>query len=139
MISMERGLNNIMPFFKTTHNIIVDSGEYFESKWMDSDKLQLPPKQDWDYSRELHIEEVDLWEVIYENSGAFGLYAAWLPYAEFYLMRYGWDETLGQSPKLETFYGPGAIQKVIKKAKTFGITLPLHQYWVDNDKMWLYT
>lgn len=131
----EKELNNTMPFFKTTYNIVVDSGEYFESKWMDSNELQLPPKQDWDYSRELNIDDVDLWEVIYENSDAFGLYAAWLPYAEFYLMRFGWRD---ESPKLETFYGPGAIKRVIAKAREFGVDLPLHKHWVDNDKMWLY-
>jgi len=139
MISTEKELNNSMPFFKTTYNIVVDSGEHFESKWMDSNELQLPPKQDWDYSRELNIDDVDLWEVIYEDSATFGLYAAWLPYAEFYLMRFGWNERQGESPKLETFYGKGALQRVVNRAKSFGVDLAMHKHWVDNDKMWLYS
>ncbi len=73
-----------MPFFKTTHNIINDNQEYFDDKWMDSDKLILPPKEEWTYDRELTIDDIDLWEVIYENN--FGIYGAYSPHAEFYMI-----------------------------------------------------
>lgn len=122
-----------MPFFKTTQNILVDSGEYFESKWMDSNTLITPPKSPWTYDREMQIEDVDLWEVIYEDK--IGVYAAWSPHAEFYLIRNHWHEP---ELKLETFYGPKAMQRVYNRAKELGQTLPLNQYWVDPDKMWLY-
>ena len=122
-----------MPFFKTTKNILVDSGEYFESAWMASETLILPPKKDWDYAREMQIEDVDLWEVVYEDK--VGVYASWSPYAEFYMIRYGWKD---QSPKIETYYGLGAMDKVIAIAKANGTALPLHQHWVEDEQMWLY-
>ena len=81
-----------MPFFKTTYNILVRPGEdeLFDPNWMNSDKMILPPKKDWDYSRELQIEDIHIWEVLYEASGGIGIYAAWDPFAEFYMFTTGW-------------------------------------------------
>jgi hypothetical protein len=39
---------------------------------------------------------------------------------------------------LETFYGPKASERLFKRAKELGITLPLNQIWVDSDQRWLY-
>jgi hypothetical protein len=138
-----------MPFFKSTYNILkkVDEDEVFESKWMDSNKLELPPKINWDYGRELKIEDVDIWEVLYEASEAIGLYAAWLPYAEFYLItnsfnyknsatiirnHHYWDKNF------ETYYGPGAQIQVIKRCKELEIPYRLNKIWVEDEDMWLY-
>jgi hypothetical protein len=119
-----------MPFFKTTHNIFKDYGEHFNANWMDSDKLVLPPTADWDYSRELTIEDVDIWELIHESS--VGIYAAWCPYAEFYLLRPFWQlEEDGY--KIETFYGRNAAGRVRKRAKDFGIELHVTEIWVDDE------
>jgi hypothetical protein len=35
--------------FKSTQNIFKDFAEVFESKWMDSNVLEMPQKVDWDY------------------------------------------------------------------------------------------
>lgn len=138
-----------MPFFKSTYNILkkVDEDEVFETKWMESDTLNLPPKIDWDYSRELKIEDIDIWEVLYEASNAIGLYAAWLPYAEFYLITTSfnynnparivnnhayWDKNF------ETYYGAGAQAQVIQRCKILGIPFRLNQVWVEDEDMWLY-
>ena len=118
-----------MPFFKSNKNIFTDNGEYFESKWMDSDKIVLPPTTDWSYDRELQIDDIDLWEVIYEHD--FGIYAAWTPRAEFYMiMPFHW--MVAQGYHIETFYGLDAGLQTQKRAKELGITLPLHNYWVDD-------
>ena len=123
-----------MPFFKTTHNIYVDNGEYFDSNWMDSDKLVLPPRRYWSYERELKIEDVNLWELIYEN-GNVGVYASWDPYAEFYLIKPPWwDRHLG----FETYYGKGALKIVKKRMEELNIPIPNVKYWVDKEDMWLY-
>jgi hypothetical protein len=139
-----------MPFFKSTYNILKkqDEDEVFNKNWMDSDKLVLPPKIDWDYSRELTVEDVDIWEVLYEASGAIGIYAAWLPYAEFYLITTGFDYrnpnriVNGHSYTdrlLETYYGPQAQEKVHLRAAQLGINLQKSQVWVDAEDMWLYS
>ena len=122
-----------MPFFKTTANIFVDKGEYFDPNWMDSNKIVLPPKTNWDYQREMTIEDVDLWEVIVE--AGYGVYAAWSPYAEFYLIKPpSWISSLD----IETFYGPGANKQVMRRMKELGIPFTPNKIWVDNEDMWLY-
>jgi hypothetical protein len=118
-----------MPFFKSNANIFKDQGEYFESKWMDSNELVLPPTTDWTYDRELQIDDVDLWEVIHE--GAFGIYAAWSPRAEFYMILPFW-KMVDKGHSVETFYGIDAGLKTQQRAKELGITLPLNNYWVDD-------
>jgi len=89
-----------MPQFKTTKNIFVDpwNDELFDQNWMNSESVSLPPKKDWDYKREIKIEDVDIWEVIYQQGGGLGLYASWSPYAEFYLITKGLQG-------VATFYG----------------------------------
>ena len=126
-----------MPFFKTTHNIFKDYGEVFDPNWMDSDKLVLPPRTEWDYKREMTIEDVDVWELIYEAGGGRGVYAAWSPYAEFYMIKHSWTDTANNS-KIETFYGPGASKKVQKRAKELGMVLNTNKIWVDDEDLWLY-
>ena len=119
-----------MPFFKSNKNIFADYGEYFESKWMDHDTVFLPSTTVWSYDRELHIDDIDLWEVIYENN--FGIYAAWSPQAEFYMIvPFYWMADKGFH--IETFYGKDAGVKTWKRAKELGIDLPLHDHWIDTD------
>jgi hypothetical protein len=125
-----------MPFFKTTVNIVKDNDEYFDPNWMDSDTLKLPPHQEWDYQRDMQIEDVDLWEVIYE-SGSIGLYAAWQPHAEFYLFKPPW-QMLEKGWGLETYYGANAVNKAEVRLKEFGVTLPKHKVWVEPEDLWLY-
>lgn len=123
--------------FRTTDNIFKDNKVLFEDNWMDKKDAYYPPTTPWDYSRELQIEDVDFWEVIYEASGGIGIYASWSPYAEFYLIRRGWsvENKIG----LETYYGAGALSKVKKIAKEMGINLGTNKIWVEPENMWLYT
>lgn len=125
--------------FRTTANIFKDHGEYFDPNWMDSNKVVLPPKTDWDYSRDMRLEDVDIWEVLWEAGGSWGVYASWSPYAEFYMVRTGFDrEIQGLSP--EFYYGTGAQNKVIKRMKELNMpTLNLNTVWVEPEDMWLYS
>lgn len=119
-----------MPFFKSNANIFKDNGEYFEQKWMDSDTPFLPPTKEWTYDRELQIDDIDLWEVIHE--GDFGIYAAWSPHAEYYMIVPFWWK-MDQGYSIETFYGADAAAKVWKRANDLGIKLPILDYWMDDD------
>jgi len=126
-----------MPIFKSTANILktVNKDEVFNPDWMNYNTIQTPPKFDWDYSRELQIEDIDIWEVIYEGFSGTCLYAAWSPYAEFYMFLYGMDPSKAQ---IETFYGKNANKEVIKKIKELKIPIAINSIWVDDDEMWLY-
>lgn len=99
-----------MPQFKSTLNIFTDFGdEVFDRNWMDSDKVVLPPSPDWTYDRIMEIEDVDIWEVIIERGGGVAVYAAWCPYAEYYIVRHN----MGQD--LEAFYGRSVQPLVLKR------------------------
>jgi hypothetical protein len=124
--------------FKTTQNIFKDFGEHFDPNWMNSDSLILPPKKEWDYKRPMQIEDVDLWEVIYEQGGAVGVYASWDPYAEFYMIRVGWFlEQQGYGA--EVYYGPGAQKQVQNRMREMSIPFSVNKTWVEPEDMWLYT
>jgi len=127
-----------MPLFRETDHIFHPDkrgSEYFESSWMIYDKAVYPPTSEWDYSRELQIEDVDIWEVIMEwssgmmgnmseetsnNSGGgggfSGVYAAWRPHAEFYMVNL--PKSQGG---LVTFYGPNAEKQCKKYLKSKNI------------------
>lgn len=127
-----------MPFFKTTYNILTKpwEDEAWDDNWMDSNTLVLPPKKDWDYKKELSIEDVSLWEVIYQQGGGLGVYASWDPYAEFYLITQ--HNFSIRTNAIETYYGAGAQEAVQKRAKELGIPLMVNKIWVEPKDMWLY-
>jgi hypothetical protein len=115
-----------MPFFKSTYNILKkrDEDEVFNPNWMDSNKLILPSKKIWDYKRPLQIEDIDIWEVIYEQGGGTGVYAAWDPYADFFMVLI--------NDKIETFYGKGCEKRVMKYLDFYKIPYPRSKVWVEE-------
>lgn len=129
-----------MPFFKTTYNILTRpwEDELWDPNWMDSNTVINPPYKEWDYKRELTIEDVSIWQVIYEASGGIGIYAAWDPLAEFYMVTTGWVKGTLNDRIIETYYGTEASKKVFKRADELGIPLTRHKIWVEPEEMWLY-
>jgi hypothetical protein len=138
-----------MPIFKTTHNILfkVDEDEYYTENYLDSDKLCLPPWHPWGYEREMHIEDVDIWEVLYEATDGIGIYASYVPFAEFYMITPGFDYKFNPRyvnefaywyKQIETFYGNGAETQVRQRAKELNIPLVINQIWVEDEFAWLY-
>ena len=122
--------------FRTTSGIFnttLGKEIYFNDNWMDSDIIITPPKTNWSYSRELTIEDIDLWEIIWESSFA-GVYAAWSPYAEFYLITTPFEEQ-----PIEVYYGSGAQEKVQKKLNELGAGVATYSIWVEPEDMWLYS
>lgn len=87
-----------MPLFRTTNDILrTNSEELHDENHKNFSFITLPPNPLWDNSRELNIEDVDIWEVIFEGGGGVGLYASWCPYANFFMLRY--------KEQLECYYG----------------------------------
>jgi len=142
-----------VPFFKSTYNILAatDQDELFNPNSMDSNSIFLPPGKDWDYSRELQIEDINIWEVIYEAGGGIGVYAAWDPYAEFYLVTTGpnlkyqkqvvnSNGAVNYTDKFfETYYGKGAQKQVQSKMKELNIPFVTNEIYVENEYVWLFT
>ena len=113
-------------------NVKIGKEVYFDDNWMDSNTIVTPTKEPWDYSRELTIEDVDLWEIIWESSTQ-GVYASWSPYAEFYLITTPYEKNT-----IETYYGAGSQDKVQAKLKEFGAIIAINKIWVEPEEMWLY-
>ena len=106
-----------MPQFKTTENILLGKQDYCDENWFDTPFLNVPDHDRWDYSRQLQIEDVDLWEVIAETGGGNGVYASFLPYAEFYMvMRHGQIES--------TYYGKGCDVPLSEYLDSIGMIYP---------------
>lgn len=133
-----------MPTFRTTEQIKQGWGEFYDENWMDSDTLILPPKETWKYDREMKIEDVNVWEVIAEPA-EIGIYAAWDPYAEFYLIRKeknyagpGWYIYVDRKFDYETYYGAGANEAIKKRMKELNIPFEPTEVWVEPEDMWLY-
>ena len=81
-----------MPRWKSTQQIIAPQhdGEVFNPNWMDRDTVQMPPSPPWLEQRPPRVDEIDIWEVICEWSGLSGVYAAWCPHAELYIVTDRW-------------------------------------------------
>lgn len=147
-----------MPQFRTTSELLKTwkphekpTQLYTESSWAnDGPEQLLPPHVKWDYSYELDVEHVNLWEVVFEyadpgnggktNEGGEGLiqnsiqglYAAWDPYAEFYMLL--------DKGKIDTFYGKTALKRLRQCLDSREIPYFNNPYfWVDEEDMWLYT
>jgi hypothetical protein len=106
-----------MPRFKSTQNIFIDHNEVYEENWFDKPFLSLPPNPKWDNSRPLQVEDVDIWEVISEASGPSGIYASWLPYAEFYII-------IKNGNIDSTYYGQGSDKYAAKRCEELNIPYP---------------
>ena len=122
-----------MPVFKTTDEIL-------KHPWRDNTatkSLNLRKPGNWHYKQDLTIDDVVLWEEIYYQPGNIGVYAAWSPYAEYYMITY--NLFLNTDYGIETFYGNNACKQVWELVKTFGIDLPVNKVWAEKEDLWLYT
>ena len=103
--------------FKSTYEIINDP-------WKEkSDEVvsKLPPT--WTKEKAISIDDVVVWEQIYHQPGNIGIYVAWSPYTEFYLIAY--DLFIKTSAGIKTFVGPDAITEVQQLASEINIKLPI--------------
>ena len=71
-------------------------GRFKESKNLlslncDDDTFTAPPFVPWTSGRLMRFEDVDVWEVICEQSGPIGVYAAAMPYGEMYVVMKNWS------------------------------------------------
>lgn len=86
-----------MPRWKATEQIINlhKDGEVFDENWMNYHSIfqYMPEPILWTEKRPPRVDEIDIWEVISEESngrGLTGVYAAWQPYAELYVVTHNW-------------------------------------------------
>jgi hypothetical protein len=115
-----------MTVFKSTRYIL-------DNPWaveISADSVASPPKTVWKEQRSPTIEEIDLWEQIYYQPGNVGIYAAYEPYTDFYLLTYNlfMDKPWG----IQTFCGPQAEKQLWQKIKDLKIPVTLHSTWTED-------
>jgi hypothetical protein len=113
-----------MPRWKTTQDILT-GGEFFDDNWMNFDRIwQYAPKPKFETQKTITSpEKIDLWEVIVEtsghveNSGFFGVYAAYQPYCEYYVVTFN-------KKIIKEFFGVNANRDLEIYLKKLGIPYP---------------
>jgi hypothetical protein len=109
-----------MPTFKNTLDIMTNPwNEGFSCS--NASARMLPSKNKWTKKEEITIQDVILWEQIYYEAGNVGIYAAYNPYAEFYIITY--NLFLDSDNRFETFSGETAAQDCYDRAVKLGIKL----------------
>jgi len=90
----------------------------------------------WDYTNSIKLDDIVFWEQLYFQPGNIGVYAAYDPYVEFYIIVYNLFANLEQG--IETFYGAGANKKVWDRANRLGVILPVETIWISKKEENLY-
>jgi hypothetical protein len=108
--------------FKSTHQILNNPWKE-DIPNVDPFPAVKPPMTSWKSSSPIKISDVVLWEQIYYEPGVIGVYAAWDPNEEFYLMTY--NCFLGENVGYKTFYGATATDRILEELKLLGISIPV--------------
>jgi hypothetical protein len=106
-----------MPLFRTLSDILkTNAEELHDENHKNYDFLTLPPSPVWNGPTTPTIEDIDIWEVIFEGGGGVGLYAAWCPYAHFFMFKL--------KDSLETYYGPIEEKLLEQRLDTLNLSYP---------------
>jgi hypothetical protein len=122
-----------MPAFKTTNEIFYysDQQDKFENAFNSIElgddynfinPKNLPKETHWQYKRDMQISDVLIWEQIAYGSGGIGIYASYLPFAEFYLF------TSDTANKITTFYDKNKENNANMMLENFLILNKIHQW-----------
>jgi hypothetical protein len=112
-MSIYKTTNHILskPYEKLPDNLDLRFGHYRNNSNL---SLESPPT----------IYDISLWEQIYYEPGFIGVYAAYDPYVEFYMITYNFF--IDKAKGIETFFGADAVDKVIDKTKKLGVDLKIY-------------
>lgn len=86
-----------------------------------SPTTSLPEKEKWNKDTPMTINDVKLWEQIYYSAGDVGIYAAWDPYDELYIIVH--NLFINTNFGIEVFSGNNAADDVWNRARELGIEL----------------
>lgn len=91
--------------------------EILSNPWQNTGKVYFNKPNRFKKVEILNLHTVQLWELIYFKSGVIGVYAAWQPYAEFYIITHNFhlhENFIEQFTEADT---------VIKRCEELGILL----------------
>jgi len=124
--------------FKTTDEILQShwNDQEFRVSTTPSNLTVLPPRQQGLYLYNLTVEDIRMWETLYYEGGNIGIYGAWDPYSEFFIITY--NLFLDSPAGIEVFSGSGAIRRLHAKAKELGVDLEISEIWVESENVKYY-
>jgi len=111
--------------FKTNKQIL-------DTAWDHNTRLGssiLPHKELWKNNKPIDIDDILLWEQLYYQEGHVGIYAAWNPYYEFYIIVH--NLFLNSPAGIEKFRGVDASEQVYSRAVELGIELTASEKWIS--------
>lgn len=115
-----------MLVLKSTQEIFYQSWEYVQTVTT-AGIFNMPPKLVKDGDPE--IDDIVIWEQIFYEPGLVGIYAAWSPYANCYIISY--DLFQGTSAGMEFITGKDATEIVVEKAKKLGIDIQVESKQIN--------
>lgn len=122
-----------MPRWKTTQSLLSDDREYFDENWMNYESIdQYSPKgKIWNEKRKIQFQDVDLWEIISEWGGPGGIYAAWSPYAHYFIVIHNYQ-------LVHEFWGISGEKELQKFMKKNNIPFSKNKVWIEDCEMKYY-
>ena len=109
-----------MPTFKNTLDIITNPWNKAFSNSNCSAGM-LPSYKKWAEDKDPQMDDITLWEQLYYEAGNVGIYAAFDPYVDYYIITY--NLFFDSNYRFEEFVGPDATQKCYNRAIELGISL----------------
>lgn len=110
---------------KSRYNVLNNIWDEYSNNHIIPEKL--PPK--WDKQKPITIDDVEMWEEIFYEFGNYGVYAAWSPYAPFYIIAH--KQFLKNISTVEIFSGIESEKQIIERIKSFGNSLSMQRSWSD--------
>lgn len=80
-----------------------------------------PPSTSWKNQHPIKLNDVELWEQIYYEPGVIGVYAAWNPKDELYLITY--NCFLGEDGGYKLCYGNTAVDNIIEELRLLEVNI----------------
>ena len=95
-----------------------NNDELFSEEVAKENGIYLPETWDWNEPSQIAVDDVVIWECLFERSGLSGIYAAWAPYEEFYIVT-------DRRAVVKEFFGPSAKELVDKYCVANSIPVPV--------------
>lgn len=118
-----------MTAYKSTNHILANPYEKMPDD-LDPNFYYPTTDCDWDYSQEVTIRDIKMWQQLFYQPGGVGIYVAHNPKIEFYMITY--NVFIDNEKGVEVFYGKHAVEEVISKARELGIELPIQSTYISN-------
>lgn len=102
--------------------VVRSTHEILNNLWDDIPAIKIIPSQiPIKNNNNVTFNDIVMWEEIFYEGGNIGVYAAWSPYDDFYIIVH--NLFLSSNGGIEIFSGNGALEDLLTRLNNFDITL----------------